>query len=75
MHRACLLTALGLVAAGPPPRTKLFSTALIEVGPLKRVEDASGHCGGTRDQAEAEEADFYPFLLWQAGVPGFRPPP
>ncbi len=41
---------------------------------LLRVNDAGGHGGGTRAQAQAEEADFYSFLLWQAGVPGFQPP-
>jgi prolyl oligopeptidase len=41
---------------------------------LLRVNDAGGHGGGPKDQAEAEEADFYSFLLWQAGAPGFQPP-
>jgi prolyl oligopeptidase len=41
---------------------------------LLRVNDAGGHGGGTREQAQVEEADFYSFLLWQAGVPGFQPP-
>jgi prolyl oligopeptidase len=41
---------------------------------LLRVNDAGGHGGGTREQAQSEEADFYTFLLWQAGEPGFQPP-
>jgi prolyl oligopeptidase len=40
---------------------------------LLRVDDG-GHGGGTREQAQSEEADFYTFLLWQAGVAGFQPP-
>ncbi len=40
---------------------------------LLRVDEAGGHGGGTRAQAEQEEADFYSFLLWQAGAPGFQP--
>lgn len=41
---------------------------------LLRVNDAGGHGGGTREQSQAEEADYYAFLLWQAGVPDFQPP-
>jgi prolyl oligopeptidase len=41
---------------------------------LLRVNDTGGHSGGTREQAQSEEADFYSFLLWQAGVAGFQPP-
>jgi prolyl oligopeptidase len=40
---------------------------------LLRVEEAGGHARGTREQAEAEEADFYSFLLWQTGMAGFQP--
>jgi prolyl oligopeptidase len=42
---------------------------------LLRVNDGGGHGMGTKDQAEAQMADFYSFLLWQAGVPDFQPPP
>jgi prolyl oligopeptidase len=41
---------------------------------LLRVEDAGGHGGGTKAQAQQELADFYAFLLWQAGLPAFQPP-
>lgn len=41
---------------------------------LLRVNDNGGHGGGTCEQAQSEEADFYSFLLWQAGVAGFQPP-
>jgi prolyl oligopeptidase len=41
---------------------------------LLRVEEAGGHSAGTREQAEREIADYYSFMLWQAGVPGFQPP-
>jgi prolyl oligopeptidase len=41
---------------------------------LLRVNDAGGHAGGTKAAAQAEEADFYSFLLWQAGVKEFQPP-
>ena len=42
---------------------------------LFRVEYAGGHggIGGTRKQAEEENADAFSFLLWQFGVPGFQP--
>ncbi len=40
---------------------------------LLRVENAGGHSVGTKSQAEEELADYYAFLLWQAGVPGFQP--
>ncbi len=40
---------------------------------LLRVEDTGGHSIGTKSQAEEEVADYYAFLLWQAGVPGFQP--
>lgn len=40
---------------------------------LLRVENAGGHAVGTKSQAEEELADYYAFLLWQAGVPGFQP--
>jgi prolyl oligopeptidase len=39
-----------------------------------RVEEAGGHSAGTREQAEGEIADYYSFMLWQAGVAGFQPP-
>jgi prolyl oligopeptidase len=55
--------AAGLQAATAGPRPVLL-----------RVNDAGGHGAGTRAQAQAEEADFYSFLFWQAGVPGFQPP-
>ena len=38
-----------------------------------RVEEAGGHSAGTREQAEGEIADYYSFMLWQAGAPGFQP--
>jgi prolyl oligopeptidase len=41
---------------------------------LLRVNDAGGHAGGTKADAETEEADYYSFLLWQAGLPDFQPP-
>jgi hypothetical protein len=37
-----------------------------------RVDDLGGHGGGTREQAEAELADTYSFILWQADAPGFQ---
>jgi prolyl oligopeptidase len=40
---------------------------------LLRVNDLGGHGGGTREQAEAELADTYSFILWQVGVPEFQP--
>ena len=42
---------------------------------LLRVEEAGGHSFETKSQFEAALADAYSFLLWQAGVPGFQPPP
>ena len=41
---------------------------------LLRVEETSGHTGGDRKQAEEEAADYYSFMLWQAGAAGFQPP-
>lgn len=40
---------------------------------LLRVDEAGGHAVGTREAAEAEVADYYAFLLWQAGAAGFQP--
>jgi prolyl oligopeptidase len=40
---------------------------------LLRVEDAGGHAGGNKQEAEVEQADFFTFLLWQAGMAGFQP--
>ena len=40
---------------------------------LLRVEEAGGHAGGNVQQIEEEVADYYSFMLWQAGVPGFEP--
>lgn len=41
---------------------------------LLRVDFDSGHGhGATRDQAIAETADVWSFLLWQMAVPGFVP--
>jgi prolyl oligopeptidase len=40
---------------------------------LLRVEEAGGHSAGTREQSEAEIADYYSFMLWQAGAQGFQP--
>lgn len=42
---------------------------------LLRLDAESGHLGGTRAQAEEMRADQYAFLLWQMGVPGFKPAP
>ena len=39
---------------------------------LLRVDNLGGHQAGTREQAEAELADTYSFILWQAGAPGFQ---
>jgi prolyl oligopeptidase len=41
---------------------------------LLRVEEAGGHAGGNVQRIEEEVADYYSFMLWQAGVPGFVPP-
>lgn len=40
---------------------------------LLRVEGAGGHFASTKEQLEADLADTYAFLLWEAGVPGFQP--
>jgi prolyl oligopeptidase len=40
---------------------------------LLRVQDQGGHYSETREQVEAELADIYSFLLWQAGIPDFQP--
>ena len=42
---------------------------------LLRVDEAGGHSFETKEQLEAALADAYSFLLWQADVPGFQPPP
>ncbi len=42
---------------------------------LLRIEEAGGHAFETKDQFEVALADAFSFLLWQAGVPGFQPPP
>ena len=47
-----------------------------DVGPrpdLLRVEAGGGHGLGTRAEVQAELADYFSFLLWQAGVPEFQP--
>jgi prolyl oligopeptidase len=41
---------------------------------LLRVNEAGGHFSLSKEQFEADLADTYAFLLWQAGVPGFQPP-
>ncbi len=41
---------------------------------LLRVDDGAGQGGATRSQAAAKIADEYAFLLWQFGLPDFRPP-
>ena len=41
---------------------------------LLRVDFDAGHgIGSTRAQQDAEAVDTYAFLLWQTGVPGYRP--
>ncbi|MBS0558677.1 MAG: prolyl oligopeptidase family serine peptidase [Proteobacteria bacterium] len=41
---------------------------------LLRVEAGGGHGLGTRAEVQAELADYFAFLLWQAGLPEFQPP-
>jgi prolyl oligopeptidase len=41
---------------------------------LFRVEDDAGHgMGATTTQVYAERADYFAFLFWQFGLPGFQP--
>jgi prolyl oligopeptidase len=41
---------------------------------LVRIDEDAGHgFGSTRDQEAARWADFYAFVLWQSGDPGFQP--
>jgi prolyl oligopeptidase len=42
---------------------------------LLRVDAAGGHSFKDKEQLEAALADAFSFLLWQAGFPGFQPPP
>jgi prolyl oligopeptidase len=40
---------------------------------LLQVQGQGGHFSAAKEQVEAELADIYAFLLWQAGVPDFVP--
>ena len=42
---------------------------------LLSVNPNSGHVTDVKDALARETADFYSFLLWQAGAPGFQPAP
>lgn len=42
---------------------------------LLAVDETGGHLGSVKEKLEEETADFYSFLLWQAGAPGFQPTP
>ena len=42
---------------------------------LLRVDFDTGHFGGTTEQTEELLADEWSFLLWQFGLPQFRPVP
>ena len=43
---------------------------------LLRIDFGAGHgMGSTRTQRDQMWADIYSFVLWQAGAPGFQPPP
>jgi prolyl oligopeptidase len=42
---------------------------------LLAVDETGGHLGSVKEKLEEETADFYSFLLWQAGVAGFQPTP
>jgi prolyl oligopeptidase len=42
---------------------------------LLAVDETGGHMGSVKEKLEEETADFYSFLLWQAGAAGFQPDP
>lgn len=74
-----VIVATGLNDARVPPWMPAKFAARLQAAnagrrpELLRVENAGGHSGGTKSQAEEDVADNYAFLLWQAGVPGFQP--
>jgi prolyl oligopeptidase len=74
-----VIVATGLNDARIPPWMPAKFAARLQAAnigrrpELLRVENAGGHSVGTKSQAEEELADYYAFLLWQAGVPGFQP--
>ena len=41
---------------------------------LLRVDAGAGGGGATKGEAATKTADEYAFLLWQFGLPDFRPP-
>lgn len=76
-----VLTATGLNDTRVSPWMPAKFTARLQAATtssrpvLLRVEKAGGHSFETKDQLEVALADAFSFLLWQAGVPGFQPPP
>jgi prolyl oligopeptidase len=42
---------------------------------LLAIDQTGGHLGSVNDALVTETADFYSFLLWQAGVASFQPAP